>query len=735
MNLVNIPSGVTEIPSYCFYVCSSLPSIALPENLTIIGERAFRGCSTLTSVNIPSGVAEIPLYCFYNCSSLPSITLPENLTSIGTYAFQGCNKLLEVNSLAVEPPTVEASNAFGSTTKQQGILSVPVKSVEDYSSAPVWEEFQNIVAIPTDIEGSLTIEDFAISANETLEIPVNLEANLDGSNNYAGLQFDVTLPESLTLTDVQLGTELQEAGYTLQYKDRGDNLTRIIVTPTTNLDGVDFTENLVILTVTAAKKLTPGSAQVQITNAFLSTVKGGDVFLDDSSTQVTYNSSIETISITPQTQNVVLGGTGTLTATVNPSDALNQQLVWSVSDPDVASITGEGTEVTVNGLKLGSVIVKATSPFDETIFAEATVNVVGTLAITGDRSEIKVTETLQLSAALTEPGAVTPELTWSSSAPEVASVNNDGLVTGLAEGNAVITATAKDYEGITATYEVVVNPILLGDANDNGIVSVADVVTIANHIVDHPVIGWSFVNADVTGDKTIGTGDITGTVNIILDETDYDSRRSLKAMAPLTTDRLVSDNFESSAGMQNIGVGLDNSIEYSALQADVKVPDGMEITEVVTGPRAAAHTLMYNIKSDGTVKLVLFSFSNMPFLPGDEPLFVLVGNTREECGDLTITNIIGSDRNNNEYELGFDGGMNSSFTTSVGNLDGGDIKVNIVSDGVEILHADGAAVNVFNVNGSVVASIPTASDYEKINLAKGIYIITAGNRTVKAIVK
>lgn len=70
-----------------FKNCSSLESITLLNNVTNIGTYAFSYCSSLTSITLPDSVTSIGGYAFYNCSSLASITLPDNVTSIGDGAF------------------------------------------------------------------------------------------------------------------------------------------------------------------------------------------------------------------------------------------------------------------------------------------------------------------------------------------------------------------------------------------------------------------------------------------------------------------------------------------------------------------------------------------------------------------------------------------------------------------------------------------------------------------------
>ena len=88
-----IPDSVTRIGNSAFSGCSSLTSITIPDGVTSIGSDAFYGCSSLTSITIPDSVARIGDYAFYGCSSLTSITIPDSVTRIGDYAFSGCSSL------------------------------------------------------------------------------------------------------------------------------------------------------------------------------------------------------------------------------------------------------------------------------------------------------------------------------------------------------------------------------------------------------------------------------------------------------------------------------------------------------------------------------------------------------------------------------------------------------------------------------------------------------------------
>ena len=90
---LTLPSSVTSIGGHAFSGCSGLTSLTLPSSVTSIGEFAFRYCSGLTSLTIPSGVTTIDYYAFADCSGLTSLTIPSGVTRIGDCAFAWCSGL------------------------------------------------------------------------------------------------------------------------------------------------------------------------------------------------------------------------------------------------------------------------------------------------------------------------------------------------------------------------------------------------------------------------------------------------------------------------------------------------------------------------------------------------------------------------------------------------------------------------------------------------------------------
>lgn len=72
---IEVYADITSLEGYCFYNCTGLTSIVIPESITSIGSACFYVCTGLTSITIPSNVTSLGNSCFMACSNLTSITL------------------------------------------------------------------------------------------------------------------------------------------------------------------------------------------------------------------------------------------------------------------------------------------------------------------------------------------------------------------------------------------------------------------------------------------------------------------------------------------------------------------------------------------------------------------------------------------------------------------------------------------------------------------------------------
>ena len=149
-----IPNSVTSIGERAFYGCSGLTSIAIPNSVTTIEWYAFYRCSKLTSVTIPNSVTSIGYDAFESCFNLTSVTIPNSVTSIKSFAFFGNRNLSVVVSLIENPFSI--SYVFGDYSGDyfnNATLYVPVGTKEKYQATDGWKDFVNIVeGTPTSIK-------------------------------------------------------------------------------------------------------------------------------------------------------------------------------------------------------------------------------------------------------------------------------------------------------------------------------------------------------------------------------------------------------------------------------------------------------------------------------------------------------------------------------------------------------------------------------------------------------
>ena len=168
------------------------------------------------------------------------------------------------------------------------------------------------------------------------------------------------------------------------------------------------------------------------------------------------NVPVTGVSLNTSTLNLIEGGTGTLIATVEPNNATNRNVTWESSNTSVATVDANGL---VTAVSAGTATITATADGKS---ATCTVTVTAaTVPVTGvtmnkTSTSLYVGDTETLTATVAPDNATNRAVTWASSNPSVAKVEN-GVVTALACGTAVITATTQDGNH-TATCAVTVRP-------------------------------------------------------------------------------------------------------------------------------------------------------------------------------------------------------------------------------------------------------------------------------------
>lgn len=196
------PDGVLSVGDYAFQNCSGLQTMTISDEVTCIGTYAFGGCSSLSGeIPLPSNLTTLGDNAFNGCASLiGDLHIPETVTSLGTGVFQGCSGL-NGDLVIPEGITVIGSGTFMNCTALTGSLTIPetVTSIGDYA-------FQNCKSLT----GSLVIPEAITSLgigtfqgctglNGELVIPEGITV-IGGMTfmNCTGLTGSLTIPETVT---------------------------------------------------------------------------------------------------------------------------------------------------------------------------------------------------------------------------------------------------------------------------------------------------------------------------------------------------------------------------------------------------------------------------------------------------------------------------------------------------------------------------------------------------------
>jgi len=160
---------------------------------------------------------------------------------------------------------------------------------------------------------------------------------------------------------------------------------------------------------------------------------------------------VSTVSVTPTSASLVIGGTVQLNATAKDAagNALaGRTITWTTSDANVATVSTSGL---VTAVAVGSATITATSEGKTaTVPITVTVAPVATVAVSPSNVSLLPGATTQLSATLSDANGHTltgRTVTWTSSDNSKATVNASGLVTGVAYGQVTITATSEGKSG------------------------------------------------------------------------------------------------------------------------------------------------------------------------------------------------------------------------------------------------------------------------------------------------
>ncbi len=207
-------------------------------------------------------------------------------------------------------------------------------------------------------------------------------------------------------------------------------------------------------TLSVASNVTPSTYSIIVNDAYAPTLSGS--FTLTVSAPVV---AVTGLSIADPTGSATMypGATKQLSVNIVPSNATNKNVTWSSSDTSVLLVDSNGL---VSAQKAGSATITATSVSSPSIAQQYAITVsnkpVTSVTVTPATADITVGGTTTLTASVLPVDAGNANVYWGSSNTAVAVVTN-GVVTGVSEGTAIITATATDGSGCSASCNVTVS--------------------------------------------------------------------------------------------------------------------------------------------------------------------------------------------------------------------------------------------------------------------------------------
>ena len=252
---------------------------------------------------------------------------------------------------------------------------------------------------------------------------------------------------------------------------------------------------------------------------------------------------VKSVSLQPSSKIIEIGETFTLTALITPDNAENKTLTYVSSDPAVAAVTEEGL---VTGIKPGKTVITATAANGVKGECAVTVAEETWVYLSSSEMTLVVGEEKTLTATVTPENAPDKTVTWTSSDPEVATVE-DGKVTGIKEGKAVITASANGksaeckvtVEPDVVDFDITISPVdskvlTRGLQQDKSVKLIATYRRTDNDKDYVPTVtGWK------SSDETVATVDSEGNVTAVAEVVEkYGLENGLKVTITHTADHI-----------------------------------------------------------------------------------------------------------------------------------------------------------------------------------------------------
>ena len=416
---VMIPDTVTKIEDSAFSGCTGLTSMMVPDSVTDMGTGVFANCTSLTNVTLPNIRQNIVASTFEGCTSLEKIVLPETVTAIRDSAFKNCTALKEI-VWSKAPGLIEANAFYNCDALTEVEIPTTVTSVGD-------QAFYDC--------DSLTTVDFPDTVTKM------------GTKVF----YDCD-----ALTSVKLGSGITTIpASTFEHCDVLESI--VIPRRVTTIGNSAFKDCVKFTSITIPRSVTSiGSTAFSYLNKL--TIYGvagtyAETYANDNGIKfVDKQVGATDITLDPARLTINKGASAMLTLTIKPED-FTDTVSWKSSDTSVVTVSDTGV---VKGVGLGTATIKVVVGSKSASCTVIVQQPVTSISLNSSSRTMDALETFQLTATANPSTAVDRRVSWSSSDPAIASVDANGLVTAYKKGSAVITVSAMDGSGVTATCKITV---------------------------------------------------------------------------------------------------------------------------------------------------------------------------------------------------------------------------------------------------------------------------------------
>ena len=241
---------------------------------------------------------------------------------------------------------------------------------------------------------------------------------------------------------------------------------------------------------------------------------------------------VESITVSTNYLAINVGETRQITYNILPANATDKTVTYSSSDNSKVSVDQLGN---IKALAEGDVLITVTCSngvsTDCQVVVSAVSEVVAVTGISLNKNSVSMHtgDTLTLKATISPNNATNKSVKWESSAPTVASIDNNGLVTALSDGSATITCTSLSNTSVSANCTIGITTTKVLTSVTNGLVHSYDLTALN---------GSSATIEDLTGNVVLtmdGFSDVASAKTADGIVTEANSRLKQEAVSPTVT--------------------------------------------------------------------------------------------------------------------------------------------------------------------------------------------------------